>query len=194
MSASLAACALALAAAAAHAAPAEAIRVEVAGGGKDVVRLVDARTQAAIAVDRLPDEPVGESAVSPDGGVVAVRHGAADGGDGVALYAIDRVVDPASGRRVGRVAQVLDYRPRDGRLAVSFRPVPNGSVVQVDSGRHPPFWRKVFFYQRDERTWYEWPRALLPNDPTEGVPRLVRRAASDAPYAAWLRPLEARAE
>jgi hypothetical protein len=187
-------CALALSACAAHPAqgalPGDGIRVDVSGHDKDVVRLADTVTRATIAWDRLKGEPVRDSLVSPDNTMVAVRHGADDDGDSLAAYAIAWAVDPASGAKVGKVAHVLDYRPRDGHLSVSLRQVPNGTVVQVQSGRHPPLWRKIFFYESASGTWYEWPRALAPRDPTDGMPTTVGDTDTGTHYAAWLRPLD----
>jgi len=189
----LAASPLALLLACAQAAPAvvpgHPVRVEVAGRGRDVVRLVDATTGALIATDRLGGEPVRASVASADNAAVAVRYGAAGEGDAVAVYAIAWRVDPASGAQVGKVGQVLAYQPRDGYLAVSLTPVPAGSVVRVQSGRHVPLWNKVFLLDRRRGAWLEWPRALAPDDATEGVPASVADADSGEPYAARVRPL-----
>jgi len=189
----LAASLLVLAIVAVQAAPAavsgDPVRVEVAGRGGDVVRLVDAATGALIATDRLGGEPVRGSVVSPDNAAVAVRYGAAGEGDAVAVYAIAWRVDTASGAKVGKVAQVLAYQPRDGYLGVSLRPVPAGSVVRVQSGRHVPLWNKVFLLDRRRGAWLEWPRALAPDDATEGVPGTVGAAGGGEAYAAWVRPL-----
>jgi len=173
--------------------PGDAVRVEVSGHDKDVVRLTDAVTRATIAWDRIEAKPVRESLVSADNNVVAVRHGIDDDGDSLAVYAIVWGVDPASGAKVGNVAHVLNYRPRDGHLGVSLRHVPNGTVVQAQSGRHPPLWSKIFFYKSAAGTWYEWPRALGPRDPTDGMPTTVGDTDTGAHYAAWLRPLEPHA-
>ena len=188
---------LALAAGIAHPAPpvagSDAIRVEVGGRDDDIVRLVDATTHVAIAADRLPGHPFRESLVSPDNSVAAVRYGA-DGGDCLAVYAIEWRAGSALGTRVARVKRVLDYRPRDGRLVVSLQAVPNGVVVQVRSGRHPPFWDKVFLHERASGAWYEWARQLAPLDPTNGVPRSVDETGGDRPYAARLRAPDPRIE
>lgn len=180
---------------AAHGAPAlvagDPVRIEVAGRDRDVVRIVDAATGALVARDRLHGEPVRSSVVSPDNTAVAVRYGAAGDGDAVAIYAIGWQVDPASGAKTGRVAQVLVYVPRDGYLGISLRPVPAGSVARVQSGRHVPLWNKVFLLDRRRGAWLEWPRALASEDATEGVPATVGRVASGEAYAAWVRPLEA---
>jgi len=192
--AQLAAFLLALAMVSAQAAPAtvpgDPVRVEVAGRDRDVVRLVDASTGAVIASDRLRGEPVRGSVASPDNAAVAVRYGAAGEGDAVAVYAIAWRVDPASGVKTGQVAQVLVYQPRDGYLGLSLRPVPAGSVLRVQSGRHVPLWNKVFLLDRRRGTWLEWPRALAPDDATEGVPGQVGTTPGGEAYAAWLRPLE----
>jgi hypothetical protein len=189
----LSAAPLALALACAHGAPAvvvgDPLRIEVSGGERDVVRLVDAVSGAIVATDRLGGQPVRGSQVSPDNAAVAVRYGAGADGDAVAIYAIGWRVDPASGAKVGTVAQVLVYTPRDGYLGVSLRPVPAGSVVRVQSGRHVPLWNKVFLFERRRGTWLEWPRALAPDDATEGVPGAVSDAGSGAAYAASVRPL-----
>ena len=168
--------------------PGHPVRVEVTGRGRDAVRLVDATTGALIATDRL-GEPVRGSVASPDNAAVAVRYGAAGEGDAVAVYAIAWRIDPASGAQVGQVAQVLAYQPRDGYLGVSLRPVPAGSVVRVQSGRHVPLWNKVFLLDRRRGAWLEWPRALAPDDATEGVPGTVGAAGGGEAYAAWVRPL-----
>jgi hypothetical protein len=170
-----------------------AIRVEVAGRDNDIVRLVDSATRVTIASDRLPGQPIRESLVSSDNSVAAVRYGA-DGGDCLAVYAIAQSVDRASGARAGQVKRVLDYRPRDGHLSVSLQAVPNGVVVQVRSGRHPPFWDKVFLHERASGAWYEWNRQLAPLDPTNGVPGIVGETDVDQPYAARLRPLDPRVD
>jgi hypothetical protein len=188
---------LALATGTAHAAPpavaGNAIRVEAYGRDDDIVRLIDSATRVTIAADRLPGRPVRESLVASDDSVAAVRYGA-DGGDCLAVYAIRWSVDPASGTRAAQVTRVLDYRPRDGHLGVSLQVVPNGVVVQVRSGRHPPFWDKVFLHERASGTWYEWERQLAPLDPTNGVPRTVGETGGDPPYAARLRPLDPRVD
>jgi hypothetical protein len=169
--------------------PGHPVRVEVAGRDRDVVRLVDATTGALIATDRLGGEPVRGSVASPDNAAVAVRYGAAGEGDAVAVYAIAWRVDPASRAWVGQVDQVLAYQPRDGYLGVSLLPVPAGSVVRVRSGRRVPLWNKVFLLDRRRGAWLEWPRALAPDDATEGVPGTVGDSDSDAAYAARVRPL-----
>ena len=184
--------ALALAAAAIPAAPGAPLRVEASGQQPAVVRLVDATTGATLGLDRLPGGPVRESRVSTDNAVVAVRHGASDGGDSLAVYTIAWRVDPASGRPVGQVTQVLDYQPHDGPLGMTLQPVPDGIAVHVQSGRHAPLWRKVFLYRRAAGRWYEWPRSLAPRDPTEGMPGDVGDADTGTPYAARLRPPTAR--
>jgi len=189
----LCACLVALASAAAHGAPAavagDPVRVEVSGAQRDVVRIVDAVSGAVVATDRLGGQPVRGTLVSPDNGAVAVRHGAGSDGDAVAVYAIAWRVDPATGATVGDVAQVLVYAPRDGYLGVSLLPVPAGSVVRVQSGRHVPLWNKVFLLERRRGRWLEWPRALAPDDATQGVPGTVSEIGGDAPYASWVRPL-----
>jgi hypothetical protein len=169
--------------------PGHPVRVEVAGRDRDVVRLVDATTGALIATDRLGGEPVRGSVASPDNAAIAVRYGAAGEGDAVAVYAIGWRVDPASRAWVGKVDQVLAYQPRDGYLGVSLLPVPAGSVVRVQSGRHVPLWNKVFLLDRRRGAWLEWPRALAPDDATEGVPGTVGDADSGVAYAARVRPL-----
>jgi hypothetical protein len=187
--AALLALALATAQGAPAAAPGDPVRVEVAGPGRDVVRLVDATTGVLIASDRLRGEPVRGSVASPDNAAVAVRYGAGGEGDAIAVYAIDWRVDPASGAKTGKVVGVLAYQPRDGYLGVSLLPVPAGSVLRVQSGRNVPLWNKVFLLDRRRGTWLEWPRALAPDDATAGVPRAVGDAASGEAYAAWVRPL-----
>ena len=185
----VAACALALSVGVAGLARA-AVAVEVSGQDRSVVRLVDPATHATLARDRLRGEPVQDSLVSAGNDVVAVRHGAADGGDGLAAYAIAGTPAPASGATAGRVARVLAYDPRDGHLDVSLQQVPSGVVLRVRTGRHPPYWNKVFLHVSAGDTWYEWPRALEPGDPTEGMPTKVGEREPRTPYAAWLRPLD----
>lgn len=189
LSAALFSLALASAQGAPAVAPGDPLRIEVSGDARDVVQLVDALTGAIVAVDRLGGQPVRGSQVSADNAAVAVRYGAGGEGDAVAVYAITWRVDPRSGAKVGQVAQVLVYTPRDGYLGVSLRPVPAGSVVRVQSGRHVPLWNKVFLLERRRGTWLEWPRALAPDDATEGVPSSVSDTDSGAGYAAWVRPL-----
>ena len=187
----LAACVLAVGAGSAPAAPGLAqgdpISVEVSGPDRDVVRLVDATTHATIVLDRIKGGPLRDSLVSPDNAVVAVRRGAGDDGDSLVAYAIAWTVDPVSGAKVGRVSQVLDYRPRDGHLDMTLRQVPNGTVLQVRTGRQPPLWSKIFLHEHAGGTWIEWPRALAPADPTEGMPATVGDTDKGIPYAAWLR-------
>lgn len=184
---------LSLALASAQGAPAgvagDPLRIEVSGDQRDVVKLVDAVTGAVVAIDRLGGQPVRGSQVSADNAAVAVRHGAGGDGDAVAVYAITWRVDPSSGAKVGDVAQVLVYAPRDGYLGVSLRPVPAGTVVRVQSGRHVPLWNKVFLLERGRGRWLAWPRALAPDDATEGVPGTVPDTDSGAAYGAWVRPL-----
>ncbi len=186
----VAGCALACAAWVVPAAPGDRIRVDVSGQDRDTLRLGDAWTRAPIACDRVPGEPLRDSLVSPDDAVVAVRHGARDDGDSLAAYALAWTVDPATGARVGTVARVLSYRPRDGHLSLTLRQVPNGTVLEARTGRHPPLWTKVFFHDRARDTWYEWPRALAPHDPTAGVPTTVGATDTGDPYAAWLRRID----
>ena len=178
---------------AAHAAsgvvPGDALRVEVDDRDADVLRLVDVSTQAIVARDRISGGPVRDSVVAADGSVAAVRYGAADGGDCLVVYAIDWSADPATGAKIGTAKRVLEYRPRDGRLEVTLRTVPNGTVVQVRTGRHPPLWRKIFFHERTGGRWLAWPRALAPADPTQGIPAAVGSTDTGADYVAWLRPL-----
>jgi len=164
--------------------------VEVSGQAKGVVRLIDPLTSSVIAIDRIDDGPITESLVSPDGTIVAVRHGNDDGGGGVAIYAIAWKLNPVSGGYAGKVSQVLSYRPRDGHLHVWLRHVPRGTVVQVETGRHPPFWTKVFFYETAGARWYEWPRALGSREATGGVPRDIGEFDIGTNYAALLRPLD----
>jgi hypothetical protein len=192
------ACALTLSATTADPAPdltrSRRVEVDVSGPAKDVVRLTDLPTSSLIAVDRIEDGPIRESLVSSDGTIVAVRHGADDDGDSLAVYAIAWRPDPVSGVDAGKAAQVLSYKPRDGHLDVRLRPVPRGTVVQVQTGRHPPFWNKVFFYEAAGGRWYEWPRALGRRDPTSGVPKDVGAFDIGTNYAASLRPLDQHAK
>jgi hypothetical protein len=169
--------------------PGDSLRVEVDGRDADVLRLVDASTQAVIARDRIPGGHVRDSVVAPDGSVAAVRYGAADDGDCLVVYAIDWSIDSATGAKLGSARRALEYRPRDGRVDVSLRTVPNGTVVLVQTGRHPPLWHKIFFHERTGDRWLEWPRALAPADPTQGMPTGVGGTDTGAAYNAWLRPL-----
>jgi len=170
--------------------PGDALRVEVPERRPGTVTLVDAATSTPVATDAIEGAVVRNSLVSPDDTVVAIRYGTAQG-EGLAAYAVAWKIDPASGRKLGTVSRVLEYRPRDGRLNLSIQRVPNGTVIRAESGLHVPLWRKTFFYDAAARTWYEWPRALQPQDGTEGVPKAVGEADTGAAYAAWLRPLDA---
>jgi hypothetical protein len=184
----LATCALALLAGWPGVARGGRVQVDIRGEHRDVVRLVDAETRAAIAVDLNAGEVLRDGIASSDDGVVAVRFGGQDDGDALSAYAIAWAIDPASGKRRGTVAQVLVYAPRDGRLSVSLETVPNGTLMQVQTGRHAPFWHKTFLRERASGRWYQWPRTLRAGYPMDGgTPATVGSARTADPYAAWLR-------
>ena len=189
------ACLLALSAGAAATAPPGAagdpIQVDASGPDADVVRLTDAATGRVIARDRLPGQRMRDSLVTPDHTLVAVRYGTQDDGDCLAVYAVVWSTHPRSGAKIGHVARVLSYQPRDGHLAVSLRPVPNGTVVEVRTGRHAPLWSKIFLHDGARDQWLEFPRALAPGDPTQGIPSTVGRTDAGIGYVASLRPLQA---
>ena len=140
--------------------------ITVGWGGADDDVVVFYCQEAPITVDLMNKEVLRSAMEDPSGHVITVKHGAADYGDCLNIYAISGWhTDKITQKDVPEISHTLEFTPSDGQLFVEkFEHTPDGAVpsgvyIYVRTGKdlkpdNMGDVYTVFFYNENEDKFY----------------------------------------